>query len=138
VWHAQHVYVIHVSKVRTLSVKECRYVRMNVACRITKFGLHYTTTAVVRFTEGSIDPHSTPHMADVRLASGTLAADRYYSPHLSQLLWGVTYRFSACGAYMRLINGFRKTHIFRWTLKIVSLTLFKFLQSSICDYTCGA
>jgi hypothetical protein len=61
-------------------------------------------------------PHSTAHMADVRLASGTLAADRYYGPHLGQLLWGVTGFPRA--ARMRLINGFRKTLIFRWTLKL--------------------
>jgi hypothetical protein len=63
-----------------------------------------------------LDPHSTAHMADVRLASGTLAADRYYGPHLGQLLWGVTGFPRA--ARMRLINGFRKTQIFRWTLKL--------------------
>jgi hypothetical protein len=62
------------------------------------------------------NPHSTAHMADVRLASGTLAADRYYGPHLGQLLWGVTGFPRA--ARMRLINGFRKTQIFRWTLKL--------------------
>jgi hypothetical protein len=75
-------------------------------------------------------------MADVRLASGTLAADRYYGPHLGQLLWGITGFPRA--ARMRLIDGFRKTQIFRWTLKIVSLTLLKILRSLICDYTYGA
>jgi hypothetical protein len=40
----------------------------------------------------------------------------YYGPHLGQLLWGVTGFPRA--ARMRLINGFRKTQVFRWTLKL--------------------